>query len=160
MTEKMRAKFRCQSNDGDGNSKTAKLTTEYSDSPEDNQFNEATPWGNIEIGIDKKGAMGFLKPGKSYYVDFTEVLELEKAGPDDIPKDETDEARLYRKKEIKVEDFGGGFMLADYSGGKAPALFCGESMDWINQPIVQDPFSTRDEAVKAGMSQIDEKAPA
>ena len=75
MTAIMRAKFRCESNDGDENSKTAKLTTEYSDTPEDNMFNEATPWGNIELGIDKKGAMNFLKPGKSYYVDFTEVPE-------------------------------------------------------------------------------------
>ena len=75
MTAKMRSKFRCESNEGDENSKTAKLTTEYSDSPEDNMFNKATPWGNIEIGIDNPSAMNFLKPGKSYYVDFTEVPE-------------------------------------------------------------------------------------
>ena len=85
MSQKMRAKFYCDSNDGDENSKTAKLSTQYSDNPEDNMFNEATPWGNIEIGIDKKGAMNFLKPGKSYYVDFIEVEEvpLEKADPED-----------------------------------------------------------------------------
>ncbi len=88
MTQKMRAKFTCQTNDGDENSKTAKLLTEYSASPEDQMFNEATPYGTIEIMIDKKGAMDFLKPGKSYYVDFTEVPELEKAGPDDIPENE------------------------------------------------------------------------
>lgn len=73
--------------------------------------------------------------------------------------DETDEDRLYREKEMKVEDYAGGFILADYSGKKAPALFCGESMGWEGQPIVTDTFATREEAVKAGMSQIDESAP-
>ena len=71
----MRAKFYCGSNEGDENSKTAKLSTQYSESPEDNMFNEATPYGSIELVIDKKGAMNFLKQGKSYYVDFTEVPE-------------------------------------------------------------------------------------
>ena len=75
MTEKMRAKFRCDSSEGTENSKTAVLTTQYSDTKEDNMFNEFTPWGEIKIMIDKKGAIDFLEPGKSYYVDFTEVPE-------------------------------------------------------------------------------------
>ncbi len=75
MTDKMRAKFFCDSNEGGETSKTAKLTTQYSDNPEDQMFNEATPYGIMEIMIDKKSSMDFLKPGKSYYVDFTEVPE-------------------------------------------------------------------------------------
>lgn len=65
----------CNTNEGNEISKTAKLNTIYSDSPEDNEFNQATPFGSIEITIDNPKAMDFLKPGKSYYVDFTEVKE-------------------------------------------------------------------------------------
>jgi len=168
MTQKMRAKFVCQSTDGDEHSKTAKLMTEYSASPEDQMFNEATPYGTIEMLIDKAGAMDFLKPGKSYYVDFTEVPELVKASPDDIPSDEskpdeTDEECLYRKMEIKVQTLGAYFMLSDYSGKKAPALHCGRSMAWVDSLAgggLKDPFFTREDAVKAGMGLIDVKAPA
>lgn len=40
---------------------------------ENARFTKATPSGRIELGIDNPDAMKFFKPGKSYYVDFTEV---------------------------------------------------------------------------------------
>lgn len=72
---KMRSKFYCNDVVGDKHSKNVSLTTLYSDSPEDQQFNEATPSGDIQIMVDKKGAMNFLEKGCNYYVDFTKVIE-------------------------------------------------------------------------------------
>lgn len=40
---------------------------------EDNSFASATPSGKMELSIDNKAVHGFFKPGKSYYVDITEV---------------------------------------------------------------------------------------
>lgn len=42
---------------------------------EDNSFARATPSGKMELSIDNKEVHGFFKPGKSYYVDITEVPE-------------------------------------------------------------------------------------
>lgn len=42
---------------------------------EDNSFASATPSGKMELSIDNKEVHGFFKPGKSYYVDITEVPE-------------------------------------------------------------------------------------
>jgi len=72
----MRAKFNCDSvtEYGYGN-KEAKLTAVYDDGkPENNQFAEATPSGQVTINIDKDAvAKDFLVPGKTYYLDFTEA---------------------------------------------------------------------------------------
>lgn len=69
----MRAKFNC-----DEVTKYAwgvelvKLSAVYDDgNPENNEFAEATPSGDISITIDNPKAVGFLTPGKAYYVDFT-----------------------------------------------------------------------------------------
>ena len=71
----MRAKFRCQSIENfDGGSEQAKLqavTSGYSE--ENSQFNTATPSGDLSIYIDNPKAKGFFKPGKEYYLDFTEA---------------------------------------------------------------------------------------
>jgi len=47
---------------------------------------------------------------------------------------------------IDVEPYGGGFILADYSGKRGEAMYCGVSLDWSSQPIVTDPFPSREEA--------------
>ena len=52
-------------------------------------------------------------------------------------------------KPIKVEGYNDGFMLANYGG---PAVFCGVSMEWKSDPIISDPFPTKEDAVKAGLS--------
>ena len=44
-------------------------------SKEDNSFASATPSGKMELSVDNKAVHGFFKPGKSYYVDITEVPE-------------------------------------------------------------------------------------
>lgn len=75
---KIRAKFHCNAvtEHAYGN-KTAYLNAVYADGePENQSFNTATPSGSVEIGIDKDApAKDFLKPGKSYYLDFTEAPE-------------------------------------------------------------------------------------
>jgi len=74
----MRAKFKCNSVTqhayGD---KSANLSAVTSDgSKENNDFATATPSGQMQIHIDKDArAADFLEPGKSYYLDFTEVDE-------------------------------------------------------------------------------------
>ena len=35
------------------------------------RFTQATPWGEIRLGIDNPAALEQFAPGKSYYVDFT-----------------------------------------------------------------------------------------
>lgn len=42
---------------------------------EDNSFASATPPGKMELSVDNKAVHGFFKPGKTYYVDITEVPE-------------------------------------------------------------------------------------
>jgi len=55
--------------------------------------------------------------------------------------------------EIDVEPYGGGFILADYSGKRGLASYCGVSLDWSTQPVVADPFQTREEAAAKAKSE-------
>lgn len=41
--------------------------------PENAVFGNATPWGEFHAGIAPPEAKRFFKPGKSYYVTFTEA---------------------------------------------------------------------------------------
>ena len=72
----MRAKFTCQSVTDNGNNYTSvKLTAVYAGdkNAEDNQFAAATPSGNIEMAITNPAAIGYFKPQKNYYLDFSEA---------------------------------------------------------------------------------------
>lgn len=78
----MRAKFLCNSVTDYGNNWTqATLQAVYSATKtgqtikEDNEFAAATPNGKLEMTITNPAAIGFLKPGKKYYLDFTEAPE-------------------------------------------------------------------------------------
>lgn len=51
--------------------KTVKLRAQYSDSPEDNTYAEATPSATIEMSVTHKAVADFFEPGKRFYVDFT-----------------------------------------------------------------------------------------
>jgi len=48
-----------------------------------------------------------------------------------------------------AESYAGGFILAEYTGEKA--RYCGRSMDWRRQPIIQatDVFESKEEALNA-----------
>jgi hypothetical protein len=41
--------------------------------PEDVRYSKATPSGRIEMQVDNPPARAFFKPGKAYYIDFTEA---------------------------------------------------------------------------------------
>jgi len=83
-----------------------------------------------------------------------EVIELDadiKAGPDDVDTLKEQKDILHEDKSISVEAYGSGFMLADYSGKRGVAAFCGLSMNWGGQPVIDDPFPTEEAALKAGL---------
>lgn len=106
-----------------------------------------------------------LKPGESkdilvwidHYLVVKEIGELkleedlppENGEPITNEEKQTDEERLYSEKTMKVEGYNDGFMLANYGG---PAVFCGVSMQWKSDPIISDPFPTKEGAVKAGLA--------
>lgn len=48
----------------------AKFTAVYGDSPENKAFFDATPTGEIRIGVYKQDV---FEPGKEYYIDITEA---------------------------------------------------------------------------------------
>ncbi len=58
-----------------------------------------------------------------------------------------------KKDEIDVEPYGGGFILADYSGKRGEASYCGRSLDWSRQPVVRDPFQSREKAEATAKSE-------
>lgn len=62
----MRAKFKCQSVQNFEHSKSAQLTAVYGNSEENKDFAKATPSGSFP-------AIDYFKPGKEYYLDFTEA---------------------------------------------------------------------------------------
>lgn len=62
----------------------------------------------------------------------------------------TDE--LYEKLGIAVESYAGGFMLADYSGERGEAAYCGRSLQWRRIPSCSDPFATKEDAVSAALN--------
>jgi len=71
----VRGKFKCTSIEEFENGwKTAKLNAVYSNTGENADFSKFTPNGNISITVTPETkAIDFYKPGKSYYIDFTEV---------------------------------------------------------------------------------------
>lgn len=72
----MRAKFKVDHVDDYGVQVIAYAAPVCEDGiPENKRFNKYTPFGKLEISITNPDAMGFLQPGKSYYLDFTEVTD-------------------------------------------------------------------------------------
>lgn len=75
MSKTLRAKFTVNSvTDFGYGSKNVKMAAVYSNKKdEDNQFSAATPSGSLEMMVSAEGTQDFLKPGKKYYLDFTEA---------------------------------------------------------------------------------------
>jgi hypothetical protein len=71
----MRAKFRVNSfTQFAGAGRKFELGAVTDDgTPENERYNKATPAGALSITIDNPAVVDFLQPGKSYYLDFTEV---------------------------------------------------------------------------------------
>ena len=77
MSKSVRAKFNVSFVTDYGTYKKVELNAVYSHdrNSEDNQFSSATPSGKLEMMVSNPDAADFLKPGKSYYLDFTECPE-------------------------------------------------------------------------------------
>ncbi len=68
----MRAKFYCDSvKTGHGHEEASLRAISDGDTEENSRFAQATPTGELKITIDNLAALGFLIPGRSYYLDFT-----------------------------------------------------------------------------------------
>lgn len=67
-----RAKMKVVEVTDNGWSDKVKLSALYSNTPEDNSYAKATPTGDISLQIDNPALRGKIKPGQTYYVDFTE----------------------------------------------------------------------------------------
>ena len=72
-----RAKFSCSSIEDYGQSKKINLGAVYEGSvgpnEENKRFTVATPWGQISLTVDNPAASIQFKPGREYYVVFTEA---------------------------------------------------------------------------------------
>ena len=71
----MRTKFICSSVEDFGEQKQDHLSAVTGGSEENDSFNKFTPAGQFAISINKEGAMDYFKPGKEYYLDFSEAGE-------------------------------------------------------------------------------------
>lgn len=76
MSEKIRAKFHCNSVTDNGHNKSANLTAVYGKEGENADYSKYTPFGSLAITIDKDTkASEFFEPLKDYWLDFTRVQE-------------------------------------------------------------------------------------
>jgi hypothetical protein len=66
-------KFQCVM--GRKNADGSYRATTKEEDKEDNSFASSTPGGSMQLQVDNKEVHGFFKPGKTYYVDITEVPE-------------------------------------------------------------------------------------
>ena len=61
-----------------GKTVKARFAARYDTSiPEDQRFQKATPWGECVLQIDNPAVLEQLKPGTSFYIDFTPVPKTE-----------------------------------------------------------------------------------
>lgn len=73
---KVRAKFKCESVTETETNKQASLRVVTTGSEENKSFSKYTPFGQLQIAIDKDApAAELFVPGKEYYLDFTEAGE-------------------------------------------------------------------------------------
>lgn len=73
----MRAKFECKEVEEFEGSEEVYLEVVCGDTAENQDFNEATPSGELKMAIDNPEAMGFFIPGEEYYLDFSKVEKAE-----------------------------------------------------------------------------------
>jgi hypothetical protein len=60
--------------DNNNGGKRVKLTCVYDESiPEDRSFSKFTPNGSIDLYVNNPRVTDVFRPGKKFYVDFTEV---------------------------------------------------------------------------------------
>lgn len=66
----VRAKVVCEGIDGNAVKFRTVYEPDASKDTENARFTQATPWGEIRMGIDNPKALEQFQPGTEYYVDF------------------------------------------------------------------------------------------
>lgn len=68
MARRLVAKFCCDSVAENGD---VRLSAVYSDDPNDpnHRWSEATPWGDLQMGISNPAAQGFFEEGEEYLLE-------------------------------------------------------------------------------------------
>ena len=69
----VRAKVTCNGIDGNTVSFSTVYEPDAAKDTENARFTQATPWGEIKLGIDNPAALQQFEAGKAYYVDFTQA---------------------------------------------------------------------------------------
>jgi hypothetical protein len=72
--DKVRGKFTCTKAVDTSYGKEVSFWALYSNNPEDNQYAQATPSGNITMIVSNPSVKDFFKEGVKYYLDFIEVV--------------------------------------------------------------------------------------
>ena len=67
----VRAKVRCESLLGNAVTFSTVYEPDAERDAENARFTQATPWGEIRLGIDNPAALAQFTVGRLYYVDFT-----------------------------------------------------------------------------------------
>lgn len=75
---KIRCKFVCVSKTPiehslDNTHKVAFEARYHPETPEDQRFTKATPWGTLDVAISNPTAIASLEVGKAYYLDLSPV---------------------------------------------------------------------------------------
>lgn len=74
MSEKVRAKFKCNSVTDFGQQKEVSLSVVISGSEENKTFSKYTPVGELKMRVDKEtSAFDYFQPQKEYYLSFEEA---------------------------------------------------------------------------------------
>jgi hypothetical protein len=69
----VRAKVRCEKIDGNAVAFSTVYENDAQKSDENVRFTKATPWGQIQLGIDNPKALEQFAVGSYYYVDFSDA---------------------------------------------------------------------------------------
>lgn len=67
----VRAKVYCNGISGNAVTFSTVYELDASKDTENARFTQATPWGEIKMGIDNPAALSQFEAGKEYYVDFS-----------------------------------------------------------------------------------------
>lgn len=78
--QQVRGKFTCTKAVDTSYGKEVSFWALYSNNPEDNQYSQATPSGQITMLVSNPSAKDFFQAGNKYYLDFTKVEEAVTAG--------------------------------------------------------------------------------
>lgn len=78
---RIRAKFLCNNVDTQPWGENVELSAVTADTPENKEWSEATPSGNLTMNISNPGAQGQFQRGEVYFIDITPAKDEEAPAP-------------------------------------------------------------------------------